>query len=73
MKELFKTMMLWILTIAIAAAIGFAVGTVKGVEKYEQKWGISTSDKVNYTINVEREENFAVDGVEKSINTTYIK
>lgn len=73
MKEMMKTMVLWILTIAIAAGVGFAYGSVKGVEKYEAKWGITTSDNVNYTINVERNETFKVDDVEKNIDTTYIK
>ena len=73
MKEMIKTMMLWILTVVIAAAIGFAVGCNKGVEKYEAKWGITTSDNVNYNISVERSETFQVDGIEKSIDTTYIK
>lgn len=73
MKEIAKTMVLWILTIIITAAIAFVAGMYKGVERFQTKWGIQTSDNLNYTINVERSENFVMDEVEKTIETTYIK
>lgn len=73
MKEVAKTMVLWILTIVITAAIAFIAGMYKGVERYETKWGLSTTDDLHYNISVERNETLNMDGVEKSITTDYIK